>query len=182
MAHVGKECGFRAVCDLGPVASFFKLAFIAHGFGDIDAQGHDIPVAGAAINKANMLVVPQADHALFDLCIVPSCQHFLPPVGACFGADIDNAFVGHVLKNSGVGDAGLDFVQTVENRQIGIVGHDHPAVRVKNSKPVAYSLHRIPQAPFSHLHLFAGLVQIGFNAGVFIADCRNLGPGFVDLV
>ena len=89
VAHVGEEGGLRAVRGFGLLARAFQRAFPPHRGGDVERQRHHVAVAGAAVDQAGELAVPEADRDGFDHGLAPAGEHPGAPVRPAFGPDVD---------------------------------------------------------------------------------------------
>ena len=182
VAHVGQERGLGPVRRLGPFARLFQFFLIADGFGDVQREADHVTALAALVDEFDIGVVPEPDHRGFGRRRLPSAQHHGAPFGGAVGADVDDSLIRQELQQVGIGDAGPDFFQPFEHREIGIVGRDHAVVQIEEGEAVLYRFDGMPEAAFSNLDLLMRLAQVGFDASVLILDCLDLCARLVDFV
>ncbi len=150
--------------------------------GDVERKAHHIATMSTLINQLDIMPIPEPDHLWFRREALPAIQHLLPPFMRFHRADINDPLFCDELQDLDIAHAGLDGFQPVKHREIGIVGRDHPAVGIKKGKAILNRLDRMPEPTFGNLDLLIGLIQIGFDALVLVADGLHLGPRLMDLM
>ena len=113
---------------------------------------------------------------------MPAPQHHRAPVGRGKVVGVDDALFGQQLQDTGKGDAGLDFLDPVEHREIGGIGKDQTVIGVEEGKSVLDGFHRLTQPAFGDLEVFGGAGEVGFHPLVLVAHRGHFGALFDDLL